>query len=80
MKKACVAYINFFENIIKQAIVDTNSDDWKEALTTAVVNGVMGRDINSDDITEWVKTLPDNMEDARCEFADADMDFVVTFI
>ena len=80
MKKACVGYISFFENDMKQMIVDVDSDNWKDALIAAIINGIAGDAGDIGDMIEWIKTLSGDMDEARSEFTNADMDFSVIFV
>lgn len=76
MKKAVVAYISFFDNEIKQEVVEVGDDaTWKDAyIASSFV------DSSNKNNVEWVKSLPDNEEEARRELMNGELDVVVTFV
>lgn len=78
MKIAAVAVISFFDNEIHQRIVRVkNEDGWKEAFKLAIAQDILGNP--PADFNELIDSMPDELEDARTEFADGNMDLVVTF-
>ncbi len=81
MKKAAVASICFFDNEIKQLIVEVDDNaTWKDAYVQAIREGLGGGDAMPDeDLVEWVMNMPDDLEKARSEFGNGEMDICVTF-
>jgi len=88
MRKAAVAYINFFDNQLKQVIVEVEDDaTWKEAYIQAMRDGLLddGGDYdeanrNPDDANiEWVMAF-ETFDDMREEMLDSEQDLIVTFV
>ncbi len=77
MYKAAVAVISFFDNEIKQTIVECEEKSWKSAYGVAINELFEGVD---NDQMEWVMSLPDEMADARVEMFSGEMDFCVTWV
>ena len=77
MYKAAVAVISFFDNEIKQTIVECEEKSWKSAYEAAINELFEGVD---DDHMEWAMSLPYEMADARVEMGNGEMDFCVTWV
>ena len=75
--KAVVAYISFFENELKQVVVDVVGQDWKEAYRQALPS-LFGK--TDEDFDSWILSLPEDLEEARNEMGDGEMDISVVFI
>lgn len=77
MKIAAVAIISFFENTIKQVVVQVHDNDgWKEAFAEAMRHGLYDGDPDQE---AWIMGLPDSIDDARIELCNGGMDLCVTF-
>ena len=81
MKYAAVAKISFFDNDMKQLIVEVEDGaTWKSAYFEALRLGLLGGDKQiTDEETDWLESLSDDMGKARYELSGADMDICVTF-
>lgn len=78
MKYAAVAVISFFDNEIRQGVIEVDGDaDWKETLVSAFKEGVLGEDYREQ--ADWVQSLPDEEKEAKEEFFNGDMAFAITF-
>ena len=77
MKVAVVAEINFFDNVILQApVVVADSATWKDAY----IAYLSSKETSDADYTTWIKGLPEDLEEARVELGNGEMDICVTFI
>lgn len=75
MKRAAVAEISFYENVIEHKIVIVQNDaTWKDAYLA-----YLGTEVNSD-IKKWILDMPDNLNKARLFFFDGEMDISVIWI
>lgn len=81
MKIAAVAAISYFDNEIKQKIIEVKDNaTWKDAFSAALKVGLLGDYHERDEAQEdWILGLPDELEEARAELGDGEMDLCVTF-
>ena len=77
--KAVVAEISFFDNNMTQTVVEVSTDSWKEAYLT-VLKGKLENESCGDDFEAWVADMPENLEEARDELLNGEMDISVVFI
>lgn len=76
--KAAVAFISFFDNDMKQEIVDVEDNaTWKDAYAKFLVKTKQKVDL---DMRNWIMDMPDDLNEAREHLIDGEMDVVVTFI
>lgn len=78
--KAVVAYMNFFDNDLKQMVVEVDKKDWKEAYVLAITEGVTGSKVDKEEAVKNVSRLSNNIEDAKRDSFDGEELFEVTFI
>jgi len=80
MKLAAVSTISFFDNIILQKIVPIkDKETWKDAYIKAMDEGLMYGSSPDTDRDEWILSLPDDLEEARKEMSNGEMDLCITF-
>jgi hypothetical protein len=80
MRIAVVSYISFFDNVIQQKIVSVGDGDrWQDALEYAINDGLLGEN-KSEEIIEWIMSLPDDYDSAREEIFNGGIDICVTFV
>lgn len=76
MKFAAVAEISFFENIILQSIVEVEDDaTWKDVYLKYYER----KESKDQNVIDWVMGMPDDLDEARSQLADGEMDICVTF-
>ena len=72
MRLAAIAIMTFFENELKQKILPIKKEDtWKDALRLA-----FGEEYG---VLQMLKELPDDLEEAKASFFDADTVISVVF-
>lgn len=74
-RRFCVAYIDFFENCIEQAIVV--ADNWKEAIVEFHIQRDGARD---EGYMDWIASMADELEEFRGECANGECDYSVVEI
>jgi len=78
--KAVVAYINLMDNELKQVLVNIDEKNFKDALMEACKNGLMGDKGATTENLSWIASLPDDEEEIKEIFFDADAHVSVLFI
>lgn len=83
MKMAAVTEINFFDNHMIQQIVQVSDDaTWKDAYVEflKIKNKDEEAFMEDDVYMTWMLDLSDDLEEARDDLYNSEMDVVVTFI
>ena len=76
MKIASIAEISFFDNVILQKIIEVDDNaTWKDAYIAYLKD----KEETDSDYSQWVLTMPDDLEQARIELGNGEMDVCVTF-
>lgn len=85
MKIAAFTYVNFFDNEMKQKIVEVENDaTWKDVFVKCfdviVDKKEPENDHDDDGFLKWVlESLSDDLNEARVEMVDGEIDIIVTF-
>lgn len=75
--KAVVSYINFFDNELVTKIVEVPEKNWKLA---CIESGVGGSNTDERYIDWLLNIVSDDMEEAKFNFYDGEMQMTVTWI
>lgn len=80
MKIAAIAYVSFFENEVKQRILEVEDNaTWKDVLILCA-DLIIPEGVDSDPgCCEWLLNLDDDLDKAREDLSDADMDLAISF-
>ncbi len=75
MKKCVVSYLNFFENKLLVEVIEVNDGDtWKDIYFRTAFHA------NDQNQIDYVKTMPDDLEEAKELFLDLEEAIEFTFI
>lgn len=76
-KIAAITEISFFENnMIQKIFVVPKEFSWKDVY----LQYLQGKEDYKDDYISWIVDMPDDLEEAREELCNGEVDVVVTFM